>query len=111
MVTYFNIKAQATFFYFILSIYNRYPEVISRVQNSSEALAEAWSAAVSSQTATSHYLTKVLIREGLGIKDVTEEEVERVKAWKPSETSNTIDLSYIFADMVSRRALIGVSCL
>ncbi|KAG2231317.1 hypothetical protein INT48_001253 [Thamnidium elegans] len=84
-----------------------YPEVISRVQNSSESLAEAWSLALLSQTTTDDYLTQVLIESGLGIKDVTKEEVQRVKDWKPTATCTTIDLSYIFADMVSRRALIG----
>lgn len=85
-----------------------YPEVVHRVQNSSESLAEAWSLAVSSQTASDHYLTQVLIKSGLGIHDPTEEEVEKVKAWKPSEISTIYDLTYMFAEMVSKRALIGV---
>lgn len=86
-----------------------YPEVISRVRNSSESLAEAWSASLLSETATDNFLTQDLIKSGLGIKDVTGEELQRVKDWKPTANCTTIDLSYIFADMVSRRALIGVS--
>lgn len=86
----------------------RNPEVIQRVHNSSEALADAWSKAIGSEITTLEYLKKVLIKSGLGIEDATEEEIQKLKDWK-SSGKTVIDLSYIFADMVSRRALIGVS--
>lgn len=92
----------------LTSVTFRNPEVIRRVQNSSEALAEAWNKAVESKTATQDYLKKVLIESGLGIANATDEEIQRLKDWK-SSGKTVIDLSYIFADMVSRRALIGVS--
>lgn len=82
------------------------PDVIRRVHNSSEALADAWNNAIESKTASQHYLKKVLIESGLGIEDATDEEIQRLKDWK-SSGKTVIDLSYIFADMVSRRALIG----
>lgn len=49
-----------------------------------------------------------MIEGGLGIDDATEEEIDRVKAWK-SSGKTWLELAYVFADMVSRRALIGVS--
>jgi hypothetical protein len=56
------------------------------------------------------YLQKTLIKSGLGIHDATHEEIEKLKSWKESGKT-VMDLAYIFADMVSRRALIGVSTI
>lgn len=83
------------------------PEVISRVRNSSESLAEAWALSLEDDDISSQgYLQKTLIKSGLGIHDATDEELEKLKGWKASGKT-IFDLAYIFADMVSRRALIG----
>lgn len=96
----------------ILIYINRYPEIIQKVVNSSEALSEAWSAAVAKNpTPTSdlkNYLKKKLIESGLGITDIKEEELDKVYAWEKSNKT-VEELAYVFGDMVSRRALIGVS--
>lgn len=90
---------------------NRNPEVISRVRNSSESLAEAWALSLEDDDISSQgYLQKTLIKSGLGIHDATDEELEKLKGWKASGKT-IFDLAYIFADMVSRRALIGVSAI
>ncbi|KAI8370801.1 alkaline-phosphatase-like protein [Choanephora cucurbitarum] len=84
------------------------PEVIHRVQNSSEALAYAWNTTLHASDPLNQqdYLNKELIQAGLGIHDCTPEEVEKIKAWQ-SSNKTIFDLAYIFSDMVSRRALIG----
>lgn len=83
--------------------------MISRVQNSTEVLAIAWNDAV--EKGLNHrqdFLRRVLIKSGLGIDDITEEEIQKVNNWNAHEKT-VEELSYIFSDMVSRRALIGVS--
>lgn len=69
----------------------------------------AWDKARESKTSAQNYLRNVLIESGLGIKDVTDHEIAKVNAWEPTENITTIHLANIFADMVSRRAKIGVS--
>ncbi|KAI8997155.1 alkaline-phosphatase-like protein [Pilobolus umbonatus] len=81
------------------------PEVISRVRNSSELLAEKWIKALKQGKATDDYLGD-LIEYGLGVDDVTEIETDRIKAWENSG-KNIYDLTALFADIVSARALIG----
>lgn len=93
------------------NIYVRYPEVVKRVQNSSEALALAWDSARVAKTSTQSFLRNVLIKAGLGIDDIADHEVAKVNAWEPTENITTIHLANIFAEMVSRRAEIGVSIL
>lgn len=85
-----------------------YPEVVSRAQNSTEVLALAWSAALQSGVQNSQdYLRNVLIKTGLGIDDATDEEIEKLNGWQ--YTNKTVEeLSWVFSDMISRRALIGV---
>ncbi|KAL1936622.1 hypothetical protein VTP01DRAFT_756 [Rhizomucor pusillus] len=82
------------------------PIVISRVRNSTEVLAQAWNTAHQENIASADFLSKVIIENGLGIEDATEEEIERLLSWKAGEDS-VDDFGYILADMVSRRALIG----
>ncbi|KAG2195283.1 hypothetical protein INT47_005058 [Mucor saturninus] len=84
-----------------------YPEVVKRVQNSSEALALAWDSARVAKTSTQSFLRNILIKAGLGIDDITDQEVAKVNAWEPTENITTIHLANIFAEMVSRRAEIG----
>ncbi|KAG0768777.1 hypothetical protein G6F62_003516 [Rhizopus arrhizus] len=86
------------------------PDVIRRVQNSSEALAAAWDQFVKKEKdvkAAEDHL-KWMIESGLGIEDASEQEIERIRAWEKSGKT-VMDLAYLFADMVSRRALIGWS--
>ncbi|KAG0738362.1 hypothetical protein G6F16_010767 [Rhizopus arrhizus] len=87
------------------------PEVIEHVRNSSEALATAWDELLKKETnehALYEYLKHVIIESGLGIEDATDDEIERIISW--AESGKTTDeLAYVFADMVSRRALIGWS--
>lgn len=93
----------------ILTLLYRNPEVISRVHNSSEFLAEAWALVLEKDDINAEdYLQNTLIKSGLGIQDATHEELEQLKGWKTSGKT-VMDLAYIFADMVSRRALVGVS--
>lgn len=83
------------------------PEVVHRVRNSTEVLANAW-AASANDAHSQNYLKKVLIQSGLGIEDATHEEIEKITNWK--STGKTVEeLSWYFSDMVSRRALLGVS--
>ncbi|KAI8977219.1 alkaline-phosphatase-like protein [Mycotypha africana] len=87
-----------------------YPERLSHVANSSEALAFAWDMAchkkdVDEQT-NMDYLREILIRAGLGIHDATIEEIEKIKGWITANKT-VYDLAYMFSDMTSQRALIG----
>ncbi|GAN08098.1 alkaline phosphatase [Mucor ambiguus] len=83
------------------------PEVVHRVRNSSEVLANAWAASVN-DAHSQNYLKKILIQSGLGIEDATPEEIEKITHWK--STGKTVEeLSWYFSDMVSRRALLGWS--
>ena len=85
--------------------------MIEHVRNSSEALATAWDAFLKKETdedALDEYLKHVIIESGLGIEDATDDEMEKIMLWEESEKT-TDELAYVFADMVSRRALIGVS--
>ncbi|CAO3629299.1 unnamed protein product [Cunninghamella blakesleeana] len=82
------------------------PEVISRVSNSTEALANEWVKAVESNTASDNFLVRDIIHHGLGVDNPTKEEIERVKSWKDSGKSIEVLMTYL-SDIVSRRALIG----
>ncbi|KAI8372697.1 alkaline-phosphatase-like protein [Radiomyces spectabilis] len=82
------------------------PEVIHRVQNSSEQLAQVWADAVQSNIASQDMLRNTIIHAGLGIDDPTDEEMQKLNEWNHHGKS-VLDLAYLFADMVSRRALIG----
>jgi alkaline phosphatase len=81
--------------------------VISHVANSSEALASMWNQATETKTASVDYLKKI-IADGLGVTDPSPEEIESLMTWKAS--GKTVDvLATYLSDIVSRRALIGVS--
>lgn len=94
---------------FLINANHRNPEVISRVKNSSETLANTWSAAVNGNSATADYLHDVIFEQGLGITDATLEETQWFKQWRNKDADSLYQLSYQLSDMVSRRALIGVS--
>lgn len=82
--------------------------MISRVRNSSEALAGVWKNAHEGQDekAMAGFMKKVIIEEGLGIHDPSKEEIQRLL--NADLTNGTVQLEYDLSDMVSRRALIGV---
>jgi alkaline phosphatase len=83
------------------------PEVIERVKVSSEVLSWVWSEAVQNKQDTREYLVNFVIKLGLGIDDPTEEELERLLAWK--ETGRGPEyFALILSDLVSKRAQIGV---
>ncbi|KAI8059884.1 alkaline-phosphatase-like protein [Gongronella butleri] len=82
------------------------PEVIQRVTNSSEALAGMWYKATVAEAATTKFLKDTLVADGLGVDDATKEELDRILQWKDSGKSFEVLITY-FADIVSRRALIG----
>ncbi|ORX47502.1 alkaline phosphatase-like protein [Hesseltinella vesiculosa] len=82
------------------------PEVIQRVTNSSEVLAQMWAQALQTNTATVDYLEKTLVAEGLGVPDATKIELKRIQDWADSGKNMEV-LVTLFADIVSRRALIG----
>ncbi|KAI9320982.1 alkaline-phosphatase-like protein [Dichotomocladium elegans] len=83
------------------------PEVISRVRNSSEALARTWSRVIQKEDVdATNYLKSKIIADGLGIQDPTDEEINTVMSWKDSGKDIT-DLENKLAGMVNRRAMIG----
>ncbi|ORZ11543.1 alkaline-phosphatase-like protein [Absidia repens] len=82
------------------------PEVISHVKNSSEVLADMWQR--QSETPNVDYLKQTILAEGLGVTDPTKEELDRVMAWHASGKTPAVLATYL-SDIVSRRALIGVS--
>ncbi|KAI8086207.1 alkaline-phosphatase-like protein [Halteromyces radiatus] len=82
------------------------PEVISRVMNSSEHLANVWNQATETNIASLDYLKSTIIADGLGVTDPSKEELDKVMAWKTSGKPLEVLVTY-FGDIVSRRALIG----
>jgi alkaline phosphatase len=67
-----------------------------------------WNQATETKTASMDYLKKNIIADGLGVTDPSPEEIESLMTWKAS--GKTIDvLATYLSDIVSRRALIGVS--
>jgi alkaline phosphatase len=83
------------------------PEAIERVKVSSEVLSWIWSEAVKSKKDTRKYLVESIIKHGLGIDDPTEEELERLWAWKDTGRGPEY-FALILSDLVSKRAQIGV---
>jgi alkaline phosphatase len=67
-----------------------------------------WNKATESKTATEEYLKTVIIGDGLGVVDPTSDEIKRVMEWDPTKKTVEVLITYL-SDIVSRRALIGVS--
>jgi alkaline phosphatase len=67
-----------------------------------------WNKATESKTATEEYLKAVIIGDGLGVVDPTSDEIKRVMEWDPTKKTVEVLITYL-SDIVSRRALIGVS--
>lgn len=89
-------------------IYRWFPEVVANATHSSEYLARQWNEYLDSSTSSfrKDKQNKVaeLLSSGLGITDYSQEEIDSVidakPVWPPS---------YLFADMISRRAQVGWS--
>ncbi|KAB8296072.1 hypothetical protein EYC80_008878 [Monilinia laxa] len=86
-----------------------YPEVLANASHSSEYLSRALRAHVASPEAATEgdaayrqFVKKKLVEEGLGITDISDEEIELI-------ISNPALSAYAFADIISRRAQIGWS--
>lgn len=90
-------------------LYRWYPEVLANASHSGEHLSREWHEylnEVSDATSRKDKSDKVaeLVTSGLGIADYTQEELDAVIDAKPIWPP-----SYLFADMISRRAQIGWS--
>jgi alkaline phosphatase len=82
-----------------------YPDVISRVKNSTIVLANAiHDLKGASNVEEQRVVTERVITEGLGITDATDEEVKFLLS-NPSRSA----LDHFLADMISIRAQLGVS--
>ncbi|KAI7903705.1 alkaline-phosphatase-like protein [Cokeromyces recurvatus] len=82
------------------------PEVIAGAKNSTEILSWEWAKAIKEGRDTKEFLVETLIKKGLGVEDVTDEELDRLLAWK----SNGQDIGFFasaLSDLVSKRAQIG----
>jgi len=89
-------------------MYRWFPEVLANATHSSEWLSAQWHSFLDSSSSLSHKdkETKIaeLLTSGLGINDYSQEEIDAVIDAKP-----TWPPSYLFADMISRRAQVGWS--
>lgn len=88
--------------------YRWFPGVLSNATHSGEYLSSQWRQFLDSSSSLSREdkqdKAADLIRSGLGIQDYTQEEIDSIVDAKPIWPP-----SYLFADMVSRRAQIGWS--
>lgn len=93
-------------------VYRWFPDVLANATHSAEHLAYALEDHVSKHSTrspadlpdseTESYIRHELIEKGLGIHDASDAEVDRLM-----EFTNPLLVSYLFADMISRRAQIG----
>ena len=90
-------------------VYRWYPDMLLNATHSAEYLAyelqhhlKTHGAAASDATAA--FVRHILFEQGLGIYDSTDEELNRIL-----DNSDPWPASYIFADMISRRAQVGWS--
>lgn len=67
-----------------------------------------WAKAILDKEDTKEYLLKNIIEEGLGIKNITENEFDNLWSWKSSGSSIEFFATSL-SDLVSKRAQIGVS--
>jgi hypothetical protein len=76
--------------------------VLGNASSSSEYLENAYKNYEGSGDDEKEYIVNVLLKEGLGVSDVSDDEVKTLRAHKA-------DAQPIFADIISRRAQIGWS--
>ncbi|GAB5593525.1 vacuolar alkaline phosphatase [Umbelopsis nana] len=79
------------------------PSVIKRVKSSAEALARKL---IASTTSKAHYVRDVIVEQGLGITDATDEEIQYLEDWQKNNL-NAVNIEEYLSNMVSVRALIG----
>lgn len=91
--------------------YRWFPGVLANASHSAEWSGQTWRAYLNSEVGGSAsrkekeiYIRATILAEGLGIQDATDEEVDAIIEAKPIWPP-----SYLFADMISRRAQIGWS--
>jgi alkaline phosphatase len=90
--------------------YKWLPDVLAKASHSGEYLQKRLNEyLVSDGNADSHtkqreYVRESLLKQGLGIEDATDEEVDSLL-----QPDNEVPSSYLFADMISRRAQVGWS--
>ncbi|KAI9033740.1 alkaline-phosphatase-like protein [Phycomyces nitens] len=87
------------------------PDVIKRVNRSCQYLAGVWRKEIDDSdddlsANIKEFLVTVILRDGLGIDNPTDDELKRLLSWKGSNKW-TEELAYDLTDMVSRRALLG----
>ncbi|KAI9299918.1 alkaline-phosphatase-like protein [Cunninghamella echinulata] len=82
------------------------PEVLTKVKNSSEVVADLWRKADKNEIATTDYLKENIISNYLGVNDISKEEIDRFMSAKTKKKSLKILATY-FSEVVSRRAMIG----
>ncbi|CAO3622434.1 unnamed protein product [Cunninghamella echinulata] len=82
------------------------PEVLTKVKNSSEVVADIWRKADKNEIATTDYLKENIISNYLGVNDISKEEIDRFMSAKTKKKSLKILATY-FSEVVSRRAMIG----
>ena len=80
-----------------------YPEVLANVSRSTEYLGRQV-ASMASEGNVRRYIEDTILKEGLGIYDATEDEIEQLMKVR----FNAVLSDFTMADMVSRRAQIGV---
>lgn len=83
------------------------PEALTKVKNSSEILTWQWMQAISEGKDTREFLVEAIIKDGTGVQDPTDAEIDRLWAWKEKNTTYDFFASAL-ADIVSKRAEIGV---
>ncbi|KAI8973926.1 alkaline-phosphatase-like protein [Pilobolus umbonatus] len=82
------------------------PEVISKVKKSSEILSRVWINAVEHGMDTEAFLVNDIVKEGLGIDDLTPNEIQSVLSWKESSLPIEHLITHL-SNLVSTRANIG----
>ena len=88
--------------------YHWFPEVLANASHSADYLGALWHQWLEEEgTGTSRlvkrqYIRENLIRDGLGIQDATDEEVDAIIDAKPIKPP-----AHLFANMISRRAQVG----
>ncbi|RCH85439.1 hypothetical protein CU098_007152, partial [Rhizopus stolonifer] len=82
------------------------PEALQYAINSTEILSLAWAKAVEAGTDTKEFLVEIILKHGLGVQDTTQQEFDKLWAWK--ETGKGPEyFALVLSDVLSTRAQIG----
>lgn len=79
-----------------------YPEVLANASSSSEYLADQYAGYEGPADEEEDYIRKTILRKGLGIHDVSDDEIRAIKDHKAEGAS-----ALVLADVISRRAQVG----